>query len=224
MKQVVLRAVAHGLRLFDALQWRAREAALRARFGRVGRDFVFDPVSSRFVTPHLLQVGDESFINAGAHVSGDVRIGDRVMIGPGVTLLSGRHLFNLPGRLPRYLRASVDNPEQLATLRVEDDVWIGAGSIVLGGVTVGQGSVLGAGAVASRDIPPFVVAVGSPARAVRRIFDDATLRGHLASTGVPDATAESLVARRIAGGAAELPLAIAQPPERVLYRGQWCTP
>jgi galactoside O-acetyltransferase len=211
-------------RLFDGLEWRARETALRARFGRVGRDFVFDPVSSRFVTPELLHVGDECFINAGAHVSGDVRIGDRVMIGPDVKLLSGRHLFNLPGRQPRYLRASAENPEQLDTLRVEDDVWIGAGSIVVGGVTVGQGSVLGAGSVASRDVPPFVVAVGVPARPVRRIFDDATLREHLARVGVPAEAAEALIARRGGAGVTGLPLAVSAPPERVLYRGAWCSP
>jgi galactoside O-acetyltransferase len=50
---------------------------------------------------------------------------------------------------------------------VEDDVWLGSGAIVLDGVHIGRGSVIGAGAVVTEDLPPYSIAVGSPARVVR---------------------------------------------------------
>jgi acetyltransferase-like isoleucine patch superfamily enzyme len=209
------------LRLGDTIAWRVREACWRARFASVGHNFVFDPVTSKFVTPELLQAGDDVFLNAYAHVSGDVRLGNRVLVGPGVRLLSGNHLYAIPGFHARYLKASDANPEHLEPLRIEDDVWIGAGSIVLGGVTVGAGSVLGAGSVASRDIPPYVVAVGSPARPVRRIFDDPVLSQHLLRLGIEDHRATQLVARRHAAGVSGLPLANPNTPRRFIYRGDW---
>ncbi|MCI1710755.1 MAG: hypothetical protein LKM39_10980 [Chiayiivirga sp.] len=221
MKRLAYAALAPVFHLFRRLEWRVRDAALRTRFGRVGSDFVFDPVSSRFVTPNSLSVGDDCFINAGAHISGDVELGNRVLLGPDVKLLSGQHLFSLPGHHPRFLRASHESPEHIARLVVEDDVWIGAAVVVVGGVTVGSGSVVGAGAVVSRDIPPYVVAVGVPAKPVRRIFDDSTLRKHLASVGLDAASAEALLLRRSQADVASLPLATPSHPPRVLYRGQW---
>ena len=67
--------------------------------------------------------------------------------------------------------------EQLVT--IGNDTWIGHGAIVMPGVAVGDGAVIGAGAVVTRDVAPYVIAVGSPARAIRRRFDDALAAGLL---------------------------------------------
>ena len=61
------------------------------------------------------------------------------------------------------------------------DVWIGAGTHVLSGVTVGTGAVIGAGSVVTRDVPPYAVAVGAPARVVRFRFDEDIIRRLLES-------------------------------------------
>lgn len=61
------------------------------------------------------------------------------------------------------------------TTRIGHDVWIGAGVHVMGGVTIGNGAIIGAGSVVSRDVPPYGIAVGSPARVLRFRFDDATI-------------------------------------------------
>lgn len=54
-------------------------------------------------------------------------------------------------------------------IRIEDDSWIGANAVILPGVTIGRGSTIGAGAIVSRDIPPYSVAVGIPARVVKKL-------------------------------------------------------
>lgn len=207
----------------DRILWSVRDHGWRTKFGRMGGNFVFDPITSKFVTPQMLQVGDDVFLNAYVHISGDVTIGDRVLVGPGAKLLSGDHLFGVPGCQPRDLKASEDNPERLEKQYIESDVWIGAGAIVLGGVTVGTGSVVGAGAVVSRDVPPYVIATGSPARPVRRIFDDPTLALHLQRVGLDGAAGRSIIERRAQAGVSELALASPSVPERFLHRGSWTT-
>jgi acetyltransferase-like isoleucine patch superfamily enzyme len=92
---------------------------------------------------------------------GGVHIGNDVYTGPMVQLVAVNHIYRDPDRPIR---------EQGITARgiiIEDDVWLGAGAIVLDGATVGRGSVIGAGAVVANDIPPYSLAVGSPAKPIK---------------------------------------------------------
>jgi maltose O-acetyltransferase len=110
-----------------------------------------------------LRIGARCFANYGL-VALDVAaitIGDDVQIGPNVQLLTPTHPVE-PG--PRR-----DKWEAAAPIRIEDNVWLGGGAIVLAGVTIGRNTVVGAGAVVTRDLPANVVAVGNPARIVRTI-------------------------------------------------------
>ena len=86
-------------------------------------------------------------------------IGDSVMIGPNVTIATAAHPI-LPGL--RKKAAQYNLP-----VRSGDNVWIGAGAIILPGVTIGENSVIGAGSVVTKDIPANVVAVGNPCRVLR---------------------------------------------------------
>ncbi|WP_346770733.1 DapH/DapD/GlmU-related protein [Luteipulveratus flavus] len=86
-------------------------------------------------------------------------IGDDVQIGPSVQLLTATHPLE-PG--PRR-----DKWEAAEPITIGDNVWLGGGVIVCPGVTIGADTVVGAGSVVVRDLPPKVVAVGSPARVVR---------------------------------------------------------
>ena len=109
------------------------------------------------------RIGARCFVNFGL-VALDVAaitIGDDVQIGPYVQLLTPTHPLE-----PDSRRAGWESAEPI---RIENNVWLGGGSIVLPGVTVGCDSVVGAGAVVTRDVPPSTVVVGNPARVVRSL-------------------------------------------------------
>lgn len=93
----------------------------------------------------------------------DVYIGDSVMIGPNVTIATAGHPID-----PELRRkvAQFNIP-----VRIGNNVWIGAGAVILPGVTIGDDSVIGAGSIVTKDIPAGVVAVGNPCRVLRPISD-----------------------------------------------------
>ena len=93
----------------------------------------------------------------------DIFVGDNVMFGPNVIIATAGHPVDPP------LREKV--AQFNIPVRIGKNVWIGAGAIVLPGVTIGDHSVLGAGSVVTKDIPPNVVAVGNPCRVLREIND-----------------------------------------------------
>jgi maltose O-acetyltransferase len=113
-----------------------------------------------------LTIGSGSFVNYGL-VALDVAritIGRDVQIGPNVQLLTPTHPIDAELRRAKY--------EAAKPIVIGDNVWLGGGAIVLAGVTIGDNSVIGAGAVVTRDVPANVVAVGNPARVIRRIGEE----------------------------------------------------
>jgi maltose O-acetyltransferase len=110
-----------------------------------------------------ISVGAGTFINFGltALDVAPITIGRDVQMGPNVQLLTPTHPLD-----PQQRR---DKLESAKPITIEDNVWIGGGAIVLPGVTVGKNSVVGAGAVVTRDVPPNTVAVGNPARVIRHL-------------------------------------------------------
>ncbi len=91
----------------------------------------------------------------------DVFIGDNVMIAPNVTIATGTHPISPELRL----KAAQFN----VPVRIGNNVWLDAHTVVLPGVTIGENSVIGAGSIVTKDIPANVVAVGNPCRVVREI-------------------------------------------------------
>jgi acetyltransferase-like isoleucine patch superfamily enzyme len=94
---------------------------------------------------------------------GGVDIGDLVMIGPNVSIITMGHPLE-----PSQRRASIE----AKPIVIKKNVWIAAGATIVGGVTVGENSVVGAGAVVTKDVPPNSFVGGNPARVIRSLEED----------------------------------------------------
>ncbi len=134
------------------------------------------------------EIGDDVYIGEDLIVvdeldqAGSVTIGDRVAFAPRVTLVTCSY--------PNNSRHRDIVPERFGPIVIGDDAWLGAGCIVLPGVTIGEGAVVGAGAVVTRDVPAMTVVMGTPARAMRvldRPTDAAETRPRIATVSAPDA-------------------------------------
>jgi maltose O-acetyltransferase len=139
-----------------------RRRILGELLGSLGADTVIRPP---FYCDYGYQthIGARTFANFGlvALDVGRITIGDDVQIGPNVQLLTPTHPVD-----PEPRRAKWEAAEPIT---IGDNVWLGGGAIVCPGVAIGANTVVGAGAVVSRDLPANVVAVGSPARIVREL-------------------------------------------------------
>ena len=108
-----------------------------------------------------LTVGDDTYVNNGAVLSArqSVTVGARCQIASGVILMDAD--FHAVGALSA--------PGKAAPIVIEDDVWLATRAVVLKGVTVGRGSVVATGAVVTKDVPPYTLVAGVPARPIRTL-------------------------------------------------------
>jgi maltose O-acetyltransferase len=140
----------------------SRRELLIELFGRVGADVeVRSPVFVDYGTN--VSLGTSVFVNYGCQFADVARItlGDAVQVGPNVQLLTPTHPLEPQRRRDRW--------ETAAPIAIGDNVWIGGGAIVCPGITIGADTVVGAGAVVTKDLPGGVLAVGNPARVVREL-------------------------------------------------------
>lgn len=115
------------------------------------------------VQANRLQAGRHFGCNTGTYINaiGGIVMGDYVLIGSNVTISSGMH--PIEGRMPPvFARPAFPKP-----ITIEDDVWIGAGAVIMPGVTLRRGTVIGANSVVTRDTQEYGIYVGAPARLIR---------------------------------------------------------
>lgn len=90
------------------------------------------------------------------------------VIAAGVTIITNSHRSTVG--IPQFLLGASHINDKSADVTIEEDVWIGANATILAGVTIGRGAIVGACAVVTKDVPPYTLVVGSPARVVRKKF------------------------------------------------------
>ena len=141
-----------------------RDELLRELLGSVGEGVVVKP-AFRCDYGTYVSIGDGSFLNYDCVMLdiAPIVIGARCWLASCVQLLAATHPID---PIPRR-----DGWEYGAPITLADNVWLGGGAIVCPGVTIGEHTVVGAGAVVTRDLPAGVVAYGNPARVVREIGD-----------------------------------------------------
>jgi maltose O-acetyltransferase len=139
-----------------------RSHLLRELLGGVGEGVVIKPTFRCDYGKHI-SIGAETFVNYDCVMLdvAPIRIGAACQLATRVQLLTATHPIDPE---PRRLGWEYGQP-----ITLEDNVWLGGGVIVCPGVTIGEDTVVGAGAVVTRDLPPGVVAFGNPARVHREI-------------------------------------------------------
>jgi acetyltransferase-like isoleucine patch superfamily enzyme len=150
--------------------------AIRPLFARCGRNVRFHP-KDRF-SYSTIYIGNDVFIGSGACFSSKkgITIGNKVMFGPNVTIRGGNHNTSVSGRF--MFDVQEKRPEDDQPVAIKEDVWIGAGSIILKGVTIGRGAIVAAGAVVSRDVDPYSIVGGVPARLIRYRWSPKEIHEH----------------------------------------------
>ncbi|KAK6218655.1 galactoside O-acetyltransferase [Colletotrichum tabaci] len=139
-----------------------RVGMIKELFGKIGEDVYIEP-SLQVDYGCNITVGDRFYANFNCVIldCAHVTIGDRVMFATGVSLITATHETGLQSRR--------DNIEYAEPITIGDDCWIGANVTVLPGVKIGKGCTIGAGALVNRDIPDYSVAVGVPAKVVKKV-------------------------------------------------------
>ena len=146
-----------------------RQKLLKEMLGAVGENCYIEPPFHGNWGGKNLFFGNNVYANFNLTVVDDVEIivGDNVLFAPNVTLTTANHPIDpiLRGKGYQYCKKIV----------IENNVWLCSNVTVLPGVTIGENSVIGAGAVVTKDIPANVVAMGVPCRVVRKITDESRI-------------------------------------------------
>ena len=137
--------------------WRAAGVAVDAQARICGGGWIYGPGEVRIGPGTWLSPG----VTIYSHPSAAVVIGARCDLGHEVTILTGSHEIG-----PAERRAGMGT---FGAVRIGDGAWIGARSLILGGVTIGAGAVIAAGSIVTRDIPANQMAAGVPARVKREL-------------------------------------------------------
>ena len=140
-----------------------RAALIKEMFAEAGEGcYIEPPFHANWGGKHV-RLGNYVYANFNLTLvdDGNIDIGDNVMFAPNVTVITATHPV-LPALREKGLQFNVD-------VKICPNVWIGAGAIIMPGITVGENSVVGAGSVVTKDVPPNTVVVGNPARVLREI-------------------------------------------------------
>lgn len=143
----------------------ARQIAIRELLGKTGENCVVEqPLFCTY--GYNTVVGDNFFLNVNCKLmdSGKITIGNNVFIAPNVSIITEEHAMDVKQRLAGL--------EYTHPVNIGDNVWICTGAIILPGVTIGANSVIGAGSVVTKDIPPNSLAVGNPCKVIRTLTND----------------------------------------------------
>lgn len=140
-----------------------RAALLKRMLGAMGEGcYIEPPFHANWAGKHVFM---GSFVYANFNLTvvddGNIYIGDRVMFGPNVTIATANHPI-----LPKFREKGLQYNKDI---HIGSNVWIGAGAVIVPGITIGDNAVIGAGSVVVKDIPAGVVAVGNPCRILREI-------------------------------------------------------
>ncbi|MBO4445581.1 MAG: sugar O-acetyltransferase [Clostridia bacterium] len=144
-------------------QIKEKEEYMKTVFAECGENCYIElPFRANFAGAHV-HLGHDVYFNFNCTLvdDGHIYIGNRVQFGPNVTVATAAHPTD-PDERAKGLQYNRD-------VHIGDNTWVGAGAIILPGITIGKNTVIGAGSVVTKDIPDNVIAVGNPCRVIKEI-------------------------------------------------------
>lgn len=145
---------------------------IKKKLGKVGKNFRLG-YSSELLTPEFFSIGDNYYSGPygyfGTNKNNPVVIGNHVMLGPFCKIIGGNHDYKFTKNHMCY-NQNIDHMN--TTIIIEDGVWIGSGTVILSNSKICEGSVIGAMSLVVNYIPPYCIAVGNPAKKIRKRFNE----------------------------------------------------
>jgi len=161
----------HNIKLYLVRIWTFFQTRFLLKFASIGKGCRI--VGVPYISPRSVTLGDYCFINRDCYLAGNIQAGNFLLIAGSVAIVGGDHVMN-----------SVDVPmifagrEVSKKVEIGDDVWIGHGAIIMHGVNIGDGAGVAAGSVVTKDVAPYTIVGGVPAKLIRYRFDENQIKLH----------------------------------------------
>lgn len=164
-ERIVCKSICYEYNQLHPAKLEHRKEIIRKLFGKTGKEFLIEPP---FVCDYgyNIEIGENFYVNHNCVIldAAKVTFGDNVFVAPNCGFYTAGHPLDVEQRNKGL--------EYAYPITIGNNVWVGAQVAILPGVTIGDNSVIGAGSVVSKDIPPGVIAVGNPCRVIREITDE----------------------------------------------------
>jgi virginiamycin A acetyltransferase len=138
---------------------------------KLGKEVLIDDNSN---LRGFISIDDFTAINKNVEIMGNVKIGKYCAFARNITIQSDNHDYNRLALQHRfYKRIFEQEPHKLSnTIIIENDVWIGTKALILGGINIGNGAIIAAGSVVTKNIPPYAIVAGVPAKVIKYRFSE----------------------------------------------------
>ncbi len=167
------------LHFFHRLYWRKKIQLLKKQCNSCGENVSIS--HSVCILGDNLNIGNNVYLGEnGLYMCANapITLGDHVMIGPGVTIISGDHRIDVKGKYMMDVGEADKLPENDQPIVLKGDNWIGANVTILKGVTIGEGAVVAAGSVVTKNLPDFSISGGVPAKVIKYRFTEKEIEEH----------------------------------------------
>ena len=162
----------------EKIYWFVKRNIQTQDFKNCGKD-VF--ISRHCYFSGNIYFGNDIYVGQGCRFQSTLSkivIGDHVMFGPDVSIHGGNHRIDVVGKFMKEITLNEKRPEDDLDIFIENDVWIGSGAVILQGITIGEGSIVGANSVITKSIPPYTIIVGSKPQKSWERWDSETIKLH----------------------------------------------
>lgn len=125
-----------------------------------------------YIRPNSVELEDHVYLGSHVYLSvPSLKIGKYSMLASYVAVIGGDYPYNRPGRPLIFSGKEFSNEKNQGAVVIGRDVWIGHGAIIMHGITIGDGAIVAAGAVVAKNVPPYSIVAGTPAKIIKQRFE-----------------------------------------------------